>query len=81
LHVVPIVHREGPYAVYFYSVDGAEPAHVHVRRDECVAKVWLAPVTLARAKGFTAREISHIVKLVRRNRFLLMGRWNDFFGR
>ncbi len=28
----PTVFREGPYRVFFYSGDKAEPPHVHVSR-------------------------------------------------
>ena len=73
------MHREGPYVVYFYSVDRAEPPHVHVRRDHRVAKIWLATLRPARTKGFTAREIGRIVQMVRQNRDVFMERWNDFF--
>jgi hypothetical protein len=42
----------GPYRFFFYSGDGGEPPHIHVERDQHVAKVWLDPVRLARTGGF-----------------------------
>lgn len=35
---MPIVLREGSF---FYSGDGEEPQHVHVARDNRIAKFWL----------------------------------------
>jgi hypothetical protein len=49
---MPTVLRVGPYRLFFYSSDGGEPAHVHIERDPCVAKVWLEPVRLARSRGY-----------------------------
>jgi hypothetical protein len=43
---MPEVVRDGPYRFFFFSSEGAEPPHVHVRRDRCMAKYWLWPVQL-----------------------------------
>ena len=43
---MPTVLRRGPYRFFFYSSDRAEPPHVHVERDENLAKFWLDPVRL-----------------------------------
>lgn len=44
---MPVVHREGPYRFSFYSNEGNEPPHIHVRRDRNQAKFRLQPVVLA----------------------------------
>lgn len=46
----------GPYRFFFYSFDGDEPTHVHVRRDRQHAKFWLAPVGHWRGIMGSARE-------------------------
>jgi hypothetical protein len=38
---VPTVLRWGPYRAFFYSNEGDEPAHVHVRAGGKEAKFWL----------------------------------------
>ena len=48
---MPTVLRVGPYRLFFYSGDGREPPHVHVERDDSLAKFWLAPVRLASSQG------------------------------
>jgi hypothetical protein len=37
---------KSPYRFFFYSGDKDEPSHVHVERDDKIAKVWLEPVRL-----------------------------------
>jgi len=41
---MPTVLREGPYRFFFYSSDGDEPLHIHVQRDEAIARFWLDPL-------------------------------------
>lgn len=48
---MPTVLREGPYRFFFSSLDYGEPPHIHVRRENKVAKFWLDPVTLQKAGG------------------------------
>lgn len=44
--MAPTVLRSGPYRFFFYASDGGEPRHIHVERNEKVAKFWLDPVRL-----------------------------------
>lgn len=78
---VPTILREGPFQFYFYSADDREPPHVHVDRDQGRAKIWLDPVTLAWAAGFTRHDIRRILKIVQRNRDELERSWNEYFKR
>lgn len=64
---------------YFYAADGTEPAHVHVRRDRATAKIWLNPVTVARSRGFTSRELERILRITVRERHMMRERWDEFF--
>jgi len=54
---MPTVLRRGPYRFFFYSSDRAEPPHVHVERDENLAKFWLDPVRLHESGGFRGAEL------------------------
>lgn len=76
----PVVLRSGPYRLYFYSHEPNEPAHVHVDRDDCSAKLWLEPVSLAYNLGFSARELRRIEEIVTQNRTLLREAWRGYFG-
>lgn len=78
---MPTVLRLGPYRFYFYAGDRDEPEHVHVERDDNVAKFWLDPVRLQRSGGFGSGEINRIQRLVEENREDLMRSWNEYFSR
>jgi hypothetical protein len=56
-------------------------SHIDLRRENMVAKIWLEPVALERAGGFSRVELSIILKLVEEHRERLMRSWYEFFGR
>ena len=76
---MPTVKRVGPYRLFFFSNERSEPPHVHVQRDQALAKVWLAPVALASSSGFSARELNRIERLVSDAQDELRESWRDFF--
>lgn len=78
--LVPTVLRSGPYRVFFYSGDGAEPPHVHVLRDDRVAKFWLSPVRLQRSGGLRRLELARVQRMIQENEAVLLEAWSDFFG-
>jgi len=57
---VPTVLRIRSYRFFFVSLDRGEPPHIHVRRENMVAKVWLEPIALERAGGFSRVELNAI---------------------
>ena len=76
----PTVLGDGPYRVFVWSSDHAEPPHVHVNRDQRTAKFWLDPVTVANDGGFPQNELKKIVALVKTHQADLLKAWHDFFG-
>jgi hypothetical protein len=77
---MPTVLRSGPYRFFFYSGDKDEPPHIHVERDDNVAKFWLDPVRIQNSGGFNRKEINEILKLVQENGELLESSWNEYFN-
>lgn len=77
---MPTILREEAYRFFFYSGDEHEPPHVHVERDDKIAKVWLDPVRLCRRGGFRPKELSRILDIIDTNRDKLMEAWCDYFG-
>ncbi|MBI3466090.1 MAG: DUF4160 domain-containing protein [Planctomycetes bacterium] len=77
---MPIVQRVGPYSFLFFSSDAGEPVHIHVKRDERVAKFWLNPVSLARNRGFREHELTEIARMILLHREELIEAWHDYFG-
>jgi len=78
--VSPTVLQSGPYRFFFFSNDCAEPVHVHVERDDTVAKYWLLPVRLAYNHGFSANELNKVADLVRRYESELAKAWHEYFN-
>ena len=76
---MPTVLRIGPHRFLFVSLDRGEPPHVHVRRENKVAKLWLDPVALERAGGFSRAELNALARLIHEHRQTLLERWHEFF--
>ena len=57
---MPTVLRNGPYKFFFYSNNGDEPQHVHISRDNKIAKFWIDPVRLQVSGGFSRHELLKI---------------------
>lgn len=77
---MPTAKTIGPYRLFFYAGDGHEPPHIHVERDDKVAKIWLDPVRLQKSGGFTRSEISKIHRIVMENKSEIEEAWNEYFG-
>jgi hypothetical protein len=77
---MPTVLRIGGYRFFFYSNENNEPPHIHVSRDDCEAKYWLEPVTLAGNWGFARSELTKVRGMVEQHRAFLLKTWNDYFG-
>ncbi|QWR77087.1 DUF4160 domain-containing protein [Candidatus Magnetomonas plexicatena] len=76
---MPTVLRVGSYRLFFYCGDSAEPKHIHVERDDNIAKFWLDPVRLQISGGFSRVEINNIHKIITENHLALLEAWNEFF--
>ena len=76
---MPTILRQGPYRLFFYSGDGDEPMHVHVERDNHVAKFWLDPVRLQRSGGFRQPEIVRVAEMIEEHRTEIIEAWNEYF--
>ena len=64
---MPTVLKIGSYRFFFYAGDRDEPEHIHVERDDKIAKFWLNPVRLQNSGGFNRLEISKIHKIINEN--------------
>jgi len=76
---MPTVIRVGPYRLFFYAGDHDEPPHIHVERENKVAKFWLDPIRLQWSGGFSRREIGRIQKLLSANHRRLLEAWDEYF--
>jgi len=78
---MPTVLRIGPYRFFFYAGDRDEPLHIHVEREDKIAKFWLEPLKLQRSGGFNRMELGQIQKIIEEHHAHLMEAWHDYFGR
>ena len=77
---MPTLFMIGPYRFFFFSSDRDEPIHVHVERENCIAKVWLDPIRLQNSGGFNRSEINRIISLVSEHQNEIMEAWHEYFG-
>ncbi|MBK1630836.1 hypothetical protein CKO31_08785 [Thiohalocapsa halophila] len=77
---MPTILRAGPYRFFFYAGDGGEPVHVHIERDDKVAKFWLDPIRLQNTGGFTRAELRRIRSIITAHQATLVEGWHEFFG-
>ncbi len=78
--MAPTVLRSGPYRFFFYASDRDEPRHIHVERNEKVAKFWLDPIRLQSSGGFNRLELRRIRSMIAENLDQLTEAWNGYFG-
>ena len=80
---MPAIFRHKGYRFFFYSNEGEprEPLHVHVRKGEAVAKLWLAPSpAVASSYGMSAAELRELLEVAVANRGLVQRFWDEHFG-
>jgi hypothetical protein len=77
---MPTVLRAGRYRFFFFSNEGREPPHIHVKASGDEAKYWLDPVQLAANYGFNAREMNEIEGLVEEHRDQFLEAWHEHLG-
>lgn len=76
---MPTVLRVGPYRFFFYAGDGEEPPHIHVERDDNVAKFWLDPLRLQNNKGFSRADLRRLQRLLGQYQQELLEAWHGYF--
>ena len=74
---MPTVLRIGPYRFHFYSDEGNEPAHIHVRSPDGECKFWLDPISLASNRGLRPEILRKIESLVYENQTFLKEKYDE----
>ena len=77
---MPTVLRVGRYRFSFFSNEGQEPPHVHVKAGGDQAKFWLDPIALASNHGFRAHELNDIERIIKQYQTDLIEEWNEYFS-
>ena len=78
---MPTVLRIGAFRFHFYSDEGDEPPHIHVRTPEGECKFWLKPIALASPGAIRPHDLREIERLVYANERLLLKAYHEFRSR
>jgi Domain of unknown function (DUF4160) len=69
------------FRFFFFSGDGKEPIHIHVKKGEGDGKIWILPEPKAAyLLDFTVQEEKQIMKIVTDNKELIIKKWNEYFS-
>ncbi|MEQ8882161.1 MAG: DUF4160 domain-containing protein [Cyclobacteriaceae bacterium] len=78
---MPTVLTIDGFKFLFYSDEGNEPCHIHIKKGGATGKIWLLPdFDEDYYYGFTEQEKRKIRKLVKENYEFLIEQWNEYFG-
>jgi hypothetical protein len=75
---MPTILRVGRYRFHFYSDEGREPPHIHVRAAEGECKFWLDPVALARNRSMSPHTLREIERIIYEYQGFLTEKYNEF---
>ena len=78
---LPTVLRIDGFEFYFFSSEGTEPPHIHVRGYGNQAKFWLNPVQLVYNRSYNTSTLNRIYHIVRDHQTVLLEAWNAHFAR
>ncbi|MBD3627475.1 DUF4160 domain-containing protein [Cyclobacterium sp.] len=79
---MPKVLVQKGFTFFFYSDEGSEPAHVHIKKGEGRGKWWLVPaIEEEYAYGFTLQERRQIKRLIFEHQDFLKNQWYEYFQR
>jgi hypothetical protein len=80
---MPVVFRHNGFRFFFYSNEGdpREPLHIHVRKGECLAKIWLESwPEVAESYKLSAQELRELLDVAIRHKDEIERSWNEYFG-
>ena len=80
---MPVVFRYKSYRFFFYSNEREprEPLHIHVRKGEAVAKLWLEPIPMiAKSYALSSAELKELMVIAVSNKEKIRRFWNEHFS-
>lgn len=77
---MPTIYRYKGFRFHFFSNEGREPPHVHIRRAEDSCKFWIRPVELVYNDGLTTAELRELEQVVREHCDEFERKWREYFA-
>jgi hypothetical protein len=77
---MPTILRAGRYRFSFFSNEGREPPHIHVKANGKQAKFWLDPIALTSNYGFKAHELNEMERIIRQHQNEFLEAWYEHFN-
>jgi hypothetical protein len=77
---MPEVFREFGFVFFFYSNEGQEPIHIHVRKAGGFAKFWIEPIELDFAQAMKIADLKQAEQLIIKHIELIKSKWNEVHG-
>ena len=74
---MPEVFRKLGFVFFFYSNEGDEPMHIHVRKAGGFAKYWIEPVELEFSQGMKVNDLKTAELLIKDQIELIKNKWSD----
>lgn len=74
---MPEVFRKYGFVFFFYSNEGNEPMHIHVRKAGGFAKFWIDPVELDLSQGMKVVDLKQAEQLVNEHLELIKRKWDE----
>ncbi|HCN83620.1 MAG TPA: hypothetical protein DIT07_08370 [Sphingobacteriaceae bacterium] len=78
---MPTVFEIYGFSFFFYSNEGNEAIHIHIRKDDAKAKYWIEPdISEEYSYGFKVKERKLIRELIVDRKDEIIKKWNEYFG-
>jgi hypothetical protein len=74
---MPEIFRAFGFVFFFYSNEGQEPMHVHVRKAGGFAKFWIEPLELEFSQGMKISDIKQAEELIIGHLEIIITKWNE----
>lgn len=78
---MPTVLRIGSCRFHFFSDEGNEPPHIHVRFEGKDCKFWLDPIVLANDRGIPIHKLNEIERLIYENKEYFFTKYHEHRNR
>ncbi|OGQ54322.1 MAG: hypothetical protein A3J24_03140 [Deltaproteobacteria bacterium RIFCSPLOWO2_02_FULL_53_8] len=78
---MPTILIDGSYRFFFYSNEGFEPRHVHVKGNGGEAKLWIPSCRVSWSYNLNAAQLKQILNITKNRMVYIEEKWDEHFNR